>query len=126
MLGGSVTGVTLVNGTIRLPGYAAFQFGRQRDGRHCRRGDYSYGCNGNAAFSGNYTVQGLPAPRPLQYSADRRQSIVPGTTTSGNHCDDCVTTIALPFPYTLYDQTYNAINLSSNGNASAHDCGCCL
>src|SRR5437667_10332918 len=28
-----------------------------------------------------------------------------------------VVTIALPFSYTLYDQTFNSINLSSNGNA---------
>ena len=28
-----------------------------------------------------------------------------------------VTTVALPFSYTLYDQTFNAVNLSSNGNA---------
>ena len=28
-----------------------------------------------------------------------------------------MTTIALPFPYTLYDQTFNSVNLSSNGNA---------
>ena len=28
-----------------------------------------------------------------------------------------ITTIALPFPYTLYDQTFNSINVSSNGNA---------
>ena len=42
---------------------------------------------------------------------------MPGTTDIGNHGDDMVTTIALPFPYTLYDQTFNSINLSSNGNA---------
>jgi hypothetical protein len=42
---------------------------------------------------------------------------VPGTTDIGNHGDDTVTTIALPFPYTLYDQTFTSINLSSNGNA---------
>ena len=35
----------------------------------------------------------------------------------GNHGDDTVTTIALPFPYTLYDQSFTSINLSSNGNA---------
>src|SRR5207247_509090 len=29
----------------------------------------------------------------------------------------CVTTIALPFPYTLYDQSFTSVNLSSNGNA---------
>ena len=31
---------------------------------------------------------------------------MPGTTDIGNHGDDTVTTIALPFPYTLYDQTF--------------------
>ena len=40
-----------------------------------------------------------------------------GTTDSGNHGDDQVTAIALPFSYTLYDQTFNSINVSSNGNA---------
>ena len=44
-------------------------------------------------------------------------SIVPGTTDIGNHGDDTVTTVALPFSYTLYDQTFTSINLSSNGNA---------
>ncbi len=42
-------------------------------------------------------------------------SIVPGTTEL--HVDDGVVTIALPFSYTLYDQTFTSINLSSNGNA---------
>ena len=42
---------------------------------------------------------------------------MPGTTDIGNHADDEVTTIALPFPYSFYDQTYNSVNLSSNGNA---------
>ena len=42
---------------------------------------------------------------------------MPGTTDIGNHGDDTVTTVALPFPFTLYDQTFTSINLSSNGNA---------
>ncbi len=42
---------------------------------------------------------------------------MPGTTDIGNHGDDTVTTIALPFSYTFYDQTFTSINLSSNGNA---------
>src|SRR6266853_3518047 len=33
-------------------------------------------------------------------------SIVPGTTDIGNHGDDTVTTIALPFSYTLFDQSF--------------------
>jgi len=48
-------------------------------------------------------------------------SIVPGTTDTGNHGDDTVVTIALPFPFCLYDQTFNSINLSSNGNAQFTD-----
>jgi hypothetical protein len=44
-------------------------------------------------------------------------SCVPGETDIGNHGDDTVTTVALPFPYTVYDHTFNSINLSSNGNA---------
>ena len=44
-------------------------------------------------------------------------SIVPGTTDIGNHGDDTVTTIALPFPYALYGTTFTSVNLSSNGNA---------
>jgi len=44
-------------------------------------------------------------------------SIVQGGTDIGNHGDDVVTNIALPFPFTLYDQTFNSVNLSSNGNA---------
>lgn len=42
--------------------------------------------------------------------------IEPGDTDIGNHCDDCTTTILLPFTYTLYDQTYSSVNASSNGN----------
>ncbi len=44
-------------------------------------------------------------------------SIVPGTVDIGNHCDDCMTTVAIPFPVAMYGVNYNTINLSSNGNA---------
>ncbi len=44
-------------------------------------------------------------------------SIVPGTTDSGNHGDDQVTSVPLPFPYTACGATTNSINVSSNGNA---------
>ncbi|MFL5732660.1 MAG: hypothetical protein ACJ78Q_05605 [Chloroflexia bacterium] len=42
--------------------------------------------------------------------------IVPGTTDIGNSCDDCMTTIVLPFAYQLYDLTFASANVSSNGN----------
>ncbi len=69
------------------------------------------------------TVAGSATPTPTcapgnQYTiAQIGGSIVPGTTDIGNHGDDTVVTIALPFSYTLYDQTFTSINLSSNGNA---------
>jgi hypothetical protein len=43
-------------------------------------------------------------------------TIVPGTTDTGNHIDDGATAITLPFPYTLYGQSFTGANISSNGN----------
>ncbi len=43
-------------------------------------------------------------------------SIVSGTTDVGNHGDDVVTSIPLPFPVTFYSTSYGGVALSSNGN----------
>jgi len=43
-------------------------------------------------------------------------TIVPGTTDTGNHFDDGITNIALPFPVTFYNETFTSVNISSNGN----------
>ena len=75
--------------------------------------------------SGSVTTQldlnrlnGIATPCIGQYVFQQiGDSIVPGTTDSGNHGDNQVTNIPLPFSYTLYDQTFNSINVSSNGNA---------
>jgi len=76
--------------------------------------------------TGGPTPTGTPSPTPTatatpctgQYAiAQIGGAIVPGTTDIGNHGDDTVTTIALPFPFTLYDQNFTSVNLSSNGNA---------
>src|SRR5205085_11657226 len=44
-------------------------------------------------------------------------TIIPGTDDTGNHCDDCVTNITLPFSVEFYGTIYNSVNLSSNGTA---------
>ena len=44
------------------------------------------------------------------------QSIVPGTTDTGNHCDDCTTEISIPFPVSVYGTTYTSAFVSSNGS----------
>jgi hypothetical protein len=64
------------------------------------------------------TATATPTVSPCQIAIHQiTGTIVPGTVDIGNHGDDQVTTIALPFPFTLYDQTFNSVNLSSNGNA---------
>jgi hypothetical protein len=79
--------------------------------------DQVYRINGTIGPCGA-TPSPTPSCTPGQYTiAEIGGSIVPGDTDIGNNCDDCTTTIALPFSYTLYDQTFNAVNLSSNGNA---------
>ena len=40
-----------------------------------------------------------------------------GTTDTGNHGDDTVTTIALPFPVQICDQIFTEVTLDSNGKA---------
>jgi hypothetical protein len=42
-------------------------------------------------------------------------SIVPGDTDTGNHCAWCDTMINLPFPFVLYDRTFNTVNVNSSG-----------
>jgi len=49
-------------------------------------------------------------------TASASATIVPGDVDIGNHCNDCTTTIALPFPFTFYGQNFSAANVSSNGN----------
>jgi len=43
-------------------------------------------------------------------------TIVPGDTDTGNHCDDCTSGITFPFPVTLYGTMYTTANVGSNGN----------
>ena len=42
-------------------------------------------------------------------------AFVPGTTNIGINCDDCGVSISLPFPVTLYDQTFTSATAGSNG-----------
>jgi hypothetical protein len=114
--GGSVTGLQLVNGNTTVRFTVHFNFGGSVTANIGAGSITAHTCNGNAAFSGAYSVQGCP-PSNHYTITQIGGSIVPGTTDIGNHGDDQVTTVALPFSYTLYDQTFNAVNLSSNGNA---------
>jgi N-acetylneuraminic acid mutarotase len=66
-----------------------------------------------------------PTPNPCQYSITLgTDTIVPGDTDIGNHCDDCETLVPLPFCFQLYNQTFTSVNVSSNGRldfVAAHE-----
>jgi len=49
-------------------------------------------------------------------SSSTGATIVPGTTDIGSHCDDCNVPLPLPFAFSLYGQSFNTVNVDSNGN----------
>ncbi|MEO8285073.1 MAG: S-layer homology domain-containing protein [Chloroflexota bacterium] len=51
-----------------------------------------------------------------QTFASTGSSIITATNDIGNHCDDCVTNVTLPFPVTVYGTPYTSANVGSNGN----------
>jgi hypothetical protein len=62
------------------------------------------------------TPTATPNCVPQSYSiANGTGSIVAGTTDTGNHCDDCDTTVALPFPVSLYGLSFTSAQVGSNG-----------
>src|SRR5438132_11482782 len=44
-------------------------------------------------------------------------TIVAGTTDTGSHCDDCITTVALPFSVQLDGNNSSSSELASHGTA---------
>jgi hypothetical protein len=61
------------------------------------------------------TITATPTPCGQYTIVPGTDPIVPGTSDTGNHCDDCDTAVALPFPVQLYDQIFNSVNVNSNG-----------
>ena len=90
-------------------------FGGDPDGEHCRRGDHRILGNPNAAFSGNYTVEGCP-PQTITDKSDGGPSCR-ATTDTGNHTDDGTTLVTLPFSFRLVRSDYTGVNVNSNGKA---------
>ena len=78
-----------------------------------------------ATFTPTFTPSNTPTITPTNtpapcgnylVSQTTGASIVAGTTNIGNACDDCMTTVPLPFAYQFYDQSFTSVNVSSNGN----------
>jgi len=111
--GGSVTNVQVINGGTTAEFTLHFNFGGSVTASIGAGSITAEGCNTIAAFTGTYTVEGCP---PQQYViTPGSDTIVPGTTDTGNHTDDGSTFVSLPFSYTLYDQTFNGVYVDSNG-----------
>src|SRR6476646_10231835 len=47
-----------------------------------------------------------PTCRTYQFTTQPFGTVPPGQVDLGNHCDDCTTPLALPFPVAFYGQTY--------------------
>src|SRR6184192_2568052 len=62
------------------------------------------------------SVTPTPTPSGCQYTfTTGTDAIVPGDTNTGNNTDDGDTFVALPFSFQLYDQTFNGVNVNTNG-----------
>src|SRR5437868_14305248 len=60
------------------------------------------------------TATPTATPGGCQYTfTTGTDTIVPGDTDTGNHTDDGDTFVALPFSFSLYDQTFNGVNVNS-------------
>ena len=114
--GGNVTGVTVINANMTARFTLNIAFGGALTANIAAGAITDSFGNPGAAFSGNYTVQGCP-PQDHYTIAQIGGSIVPGTTDIGNHGDDVVTAVPIPFTYSLYGTNYTSINVSSNGTA---------
>ncbi|HET6260736.1 MAG TPA: hypothetical protein VFG99_00675, partial [Chloroflexia bacterium] len=58
-----------------------------------------------------------PTPCTLDYSIIQQSGVqmVPGVNDVGNHCDNCTTSVGLPFSFKLYEQSYSSAIVGSNG-----------
>ena len=68
-----------------------------------------------AHSNGNCYPNLYPSKLPVPIFTTGTDPIVPGDTDTGNHVDDGDTFVALPFSFSLYDQTFNGVNVNSNG-----------
>ena len=112
--GASVTAVQRDQRKHDCAVHAAYEFRRELTASIAAGAITDQFGNPNAAFSGNYTVEGCP---PQGYAtATGTGTIIPGGTDIGNHCDDCNTMVNLPFPVSVYGNPISLAYAGSNGD----------
>lgn len=84
--------------------------------------------NSSGALRSTTVTEGAGGEACQYIATPASNPIVPGTNDIGNHCVNCGTLITLPFPFMLYDQTFNAVTVSATGRLSFacnNEPGCC-
>ncbi|PYL60074.1 MAG: hypothetical protein DMF31_05370 [Verrucomicrobia bacterium] len=94
---------------------------------------FSPGPTATSTATASATATHTPTPCGQYWTTAGTLLIVPGTSDTGNHCDNCDTAVTLPFPFRLYGVTYTSVMVSSNGrldflcnNEPAGGFGVCL
>jgi PKD domain len=88
--------------------------------------------NANLTYAGGSTniTYVLPSTGFYAFNQTNGATLIPGDTDIGNHGDNDVTSLPLPFPITFYGSSFTNVNVAANGNlqfvstniAGANDC----
>ena len=92
-----------------------FALGQRTTGKRGKQAQKALGQSQPFTISDNVQVPDPPCT-PSYTFALGGFTFVSGVTDIGNHCDNCGTVITLPFPVTLYDQTFTTATAGSNGH----------
>src|SRR5207253_7258332 len=69
---------------------------------------------GNATPTRTRTPAITPTPSDCNYTyVEGTSSLEGGTNDTGNHCDDCVTRINLPFAFQFYDRYFTSADVGA-------------
>jgi PKD repeat protein len=74
--------------------------------------------NANLTYAGGSTSISYTLPSGGSYTMNMATgaSLIPGDTDIGNHGDNDVTSLVLPFPVLFYGRTFTNVNVVANGN----------
>ncbi|MFL5734680.1 MAG: hypothetical protein ACJ78Q_16080, partial [Chloroflexia bacterium] len=120
-LSGSYATNTFFMGDYQAVNVGGFNYHGDQSGNARILATWTDNTSGNTQQAGRMGTFQQPDPLPLTcdtytYSTSTGATLVQGTTDIGNHCDDCTTTVYIPFSFQLYGVTFNNVNVGSNGN----------
>jgi PKD repeat protein len=74
--------------------------------------------NASLTYAGGSTniTYTLPSSGFYAFNQTNSAALIPGDTDIGNHSDNDVTSLPLPFPVTIYASSFTNVNVAANGN----------